>query len=433
MGMPHTRPFHSHRRAMATVIALLLTVPLIRPGAVSGQSPTALDGILSQVSGQRAYRHIVEIAQRIGPHVAGTTEDRMTGEYIARQLSGDGYVVEWQPFPFSYFVVRAVALTVPSSPALVLHPHAMLYAPSTPDGGLTAELVDVGLGRPDEIRGKSLAGKIALIQRGGMTFRDKATNVAAAGAAGAVIYNFSPQDFQGIVGRDATIPVVSLSGTEGQSLLGLLRSGPVTAHVNVQAANEQRTSWNIIGTKIGVRDPHRVLIVGAHRDTVEGAPGANDNTSGVATALEVAEVLRRVPLALTVRFVFFGAEEYGLFGSEYYVQHMGSDPVVGMVNLDMEGVGGRLQLARYRGRDDLVNAAAQTAGRLGIKVTVQSSDGSDHVSFERVGVPVVFLFRPDDPYYDTPKDTVDRVDPKLVEVSARLATAIVIDLAGPSQ
>jgi len=46
---------------------------------------------------------------------------------------------------------------------------------------------------------------------------------------------------------------------------------------------------------------------------------------------------------------------------------------------------------------------------------------------------VVFLFRPDDPYYDTPKDTVDRVDPKLVEVSARLATAIVIDLAGPSQ
>ena len=433
MGMPHTRPFHSHRRAMATVIALLLTVPLIRPGAVSGQSPTALDGILSQVSGQRAYRHIVEIAQRIGPHVAGTPEDRMAGEYIARQLSGDGYVVEWQPFPFSYFVVRAVALTVPSSPALVLHPHAMLYAPSTPDGGLTAELVDVGLGRPDDIRGKSLAGKIALIQRGGMTFRDKASNVAAAGAAGAVIYNFSPQDFQGIVGRDATIPVVSLSGTEGQSLLGLLRSGPVTAHVNVQAANEQRTSWNIIGTKVGFRDPHRVLVVGAHRDTVEDAPGANDNTSGVATALEVAEVLRRVPLALTVRFVFFGAEEYGLFGSEYYVQHMGSDPVVGMVNLDMEGVGGRLQLARYRGRDDLVNAAAQTAGRLGIKVTVQSSDGSDHVSFERVGVPVVFLFRPDDPYYDTPKDTVDRVDPKLVEVSARLATAIVIDLAGPSQ
>ena len=433
MGMPHTRPFHSHRRAMATVIALLLTVPLIRPGAVSGQSPTALDGILSQVSGQRAYRHIVEIAQRIGPHVAGTPEDRMAGEYIARELSGDGYVVEWQPFPFSYFVVRAVALTVPSSPALVLHPHAMLYAPSTPDGGLTAELVDVGLGRPDEIRGKSLAGKITLIQRGGMTFRDKASNVAAAGAAGAVIYNFSPQDFQGIVGRDATIPVVSLSGTEGQSLLGLLRSGPVTAHVNVQAANEQRTSWNIIGTKVGFRDPHRVLVVGAHRDTVEDAPGANDNTSGVATALEVAEVLRRVPLALTVRFVFFGAEEYGLFGSEYYVQHMGSDPVVGMVNLDMEGVGGRLQLARYRGRDDLVNAAAQTAGRLGIKVTVQSSDGSDHVSFERVGVPVVFLFRPDDPYYDTPKDTVDRVDPKLVEVSARLATAIVIDLAGPSQ
>ena len=431
--MPHARQFLLGRRATATVVALVLTMALIRPGAVLGQSPPALEGILSQVSGQRAYQHILEIAQRIGPHVAGTPEDRRAGEYIARQLTGDGYAVEWQAFPFSFFAVRAVTLAVPSSPALVFHPHAMLYTPSTPDGGVTAQLVDVGLGRPDDIRGKALAGKIALIQRGGATFRDKASNAAAAGAAGAVIYNSSPQDVQGIVGRDAKIPVVSISGTEGQSLLGLLRSGPVTVHMNVSAASEQRTSWNIIGTKVGLRDPHRVLIVGAHRDTVEGAPGANDNTSGVATALEVAEVLRRVPLALTVRFVFFGAEEYGLFGSEYYVQHMGSDPVVGMVNLDMEGVGDRLQLAKYRGPDDLVTAAAQMAERLGIKVTVQPSDGSDHVSFERVGVPVVFLLRPDDPYYDTPKDTADRVDPKLLEVSARLATAIVADLAGASQ
>ena len=431
--MLQARPFLFGRRGTAAIVALLLTMPLIWPGAVWGQSPAAPEGLSSQVSGQRAYQHVLEIAQRIGPHVAGTPEDRTSGEYIARQLTGDGYAVEWQAFPFSFFVVRAVALTVPSLPALAFHPHAMLYTPSTPDGGLTAEVVDVGLGSPDDIRGKPLAGKIALILRGGMTFRDKALNAAAAGAIGAIIYNSRPQDLQGTVGRDAKIPVVSLSGAEGQALLGLLRSGPVTAHVNVQAANEQRTSWNIIGTKIGLRDPHRVLIVGAHRDTVEGAPGANDNTSGVATALEIAEVLRRAPLALTVRFVFFGAEEYGLFGSKYYVQHMGSDPVVGMVNLDMEGVGDRLQLARYRGRDDLVKTAAQIAGRLGIKVSVQPSDGSDHVSFEQVGVPVVFLFRPDDPDYDTPKDTADRVDPKLLEVSARLATAIVIDLAGASQ
>ena len=198
----------------------------------------------------------------------------------------------------------------------------------------------------------------------------------------------------------------------------------------VQTETGQRATWNIIATKPGTRDPHRVLVVGAHRDTVEGAPGANDNTSGVATALEVAEVLRHTPLALTVRFIFFGAEESGLYGSDYYIQHMGPDPVVGMVNLDMEGVGDRLQLAWDRGSDGLVRSAARIAERLGIRVTMQRSAGSDHQSFERAGVPVVFLFRPDDPYYDTPKDTVDRVEPRLLEVSARLATAIILDVAG---
>jgi Zn-dependent M28 family amino/carboxypeptidase len=144
----------------------------------------------------------------------------------------------------------------------------------------------------------------------------------------------------------------------------------------------------------------------------------------------VAEVLRHTPLAPTVRFIFFGAEEYGPYGSEYYVQHMSPASVVGMVNLDMEGVGDRLQLAWDRGSDELVRSAARIAERLGIRVTMQRSPGSDHQSFERVGVPVVFLFRPDDLYYDTPKDTVDRVEPRLLEVSARLATAIVLDLAG---
>ncbi|HKV43425.1 MAG TPA: M20/M25/M40 family metallo-hydrolase, partial [bacterium] len=388
---------------------------------------------LSQVSGRRAYEHVLALSQRIGPHVAGSPQDRPSGAYIARQLEGDGYAVEWQAFQFPFFGVRAVALSVPSAPTVVLHPNAMVYSPSTVDGGIAAEVVDVGLARPEDVRAKPPAGKIALILRGGMTFAEKVKNAGDAGALAAIIYNVQAGDLRGVVGRGAKIPTVSLSGVEGERLLSLVRAGAVTVHLNVQTVDEQRTTWNIIGTKPGTRDAHRVLVVGAHRDTVEGAPGANDNTSGVATALEVAEVLRGVPLALTVRFVFFGEEEYGLYGSEYYVHHMGADPVVGMVDLDMEGVGEKLQLARDKGSDDLVHTAAGMAERLGIKVIVQPSGGSDHQSFEAVGVPVVFILRPDDPYYDTPKDTVDRVDPNLLAVSARLATAVVLDVAAPGR
>ncbi|TMJ13245.1 MAG: Zn-dependent exopeptidase M28 [Bacillati bacterium ANGP1] len=66
-----------------------------------------------------------------------------------------------------------------------------------------------------------------------------------------------------------------------------------------------------------------------------------------------------------------------------------------------------------------------------IREAIHSSRSrSDHVNFERAGVPVVFLFRPDDPEFDTPRDTVDRVDPRLLEVSGRLATAIILAIAG---
>jgi aminopeptidase YwaD len=415
-------------RIAAATVTVAVAVSLPPPGAGASQTVAFAD-LLSQVSGRRAYEHVRELSQRIGPHVAGTLEDRTSGVYIAGQLARDGYAVEWQAFQFPFFAVRAVALTMPSQPSLDLHPHTMLYSASTPPGGITANLVDVGLGRPEDLRGKSVAGKIALILRGSSTFAEKARNAAEAGAVGALIYNAKPEEFGGVVGRGTSIPVVSLSGAEGQRLLDLVHAGAITVHLNVQTVREERTTWNIIGTKPGTRDPHRVLVVGAHRDTVEGAPGANDNSSGVAVALEVANVLQHVPLALTVRFVFFGAEEEGLYGSDYYVHHMGPDHVIGMVNLDMEGVGERVQLARHQGPDDLVRAAARLADQLGIRVTVAPSAGSDHVHFERVGVPVVFVFRPDDPYFDTPKDTADRVDPRLLEVSARLAAAIVLDTA----
>jgi len=420
------------RRQTVGAAAATVAVLLFWAAPVPGQAVVHPE-LLAQVDGARAYAHVLALSQQIGPHVAGTPEDRTSAAYIAGRLSEDGYAVEWQAFPFPFFAVRAVTLGVLSHPGLALHPRAMLYSPSSPADGITANLVDIGLGRPEDARAAAPAGRIALILRGTLPFREKVRNAADAGAVAAIVYNSRPEEFMGLVGRDVKIPVVALPGAEGLQLFDLVHAGPLRVHLNVQTLNEERTTWNIIATKRGERDPRRVLVVGAHRDTVEGAPGANDNTSGVAVALEVAEVLRHTKLAATVRFVFFGAEEEGLYGSEYFVAHMRDDQVIGMVNLDMEGVGERLQLATYRGGDSLVRLASRLADQLGIRVQVAPSNGSDHVNFERAGVPVVFLFRPDDPYFDTPKDTVDRVDPRLLEVSGRLATAVVLAVAGEGQ
>lgn len=432
------RPPRTGRAAAVMVLAATL-VTGGPPGGVRAAAPaTGAPPLLARVSGERAYRHVLALSQKIGPHPAGTPEDRASGEYIAAQLTRDGYGVDWQPFTFPYFAVRHVALTVPDGPAL--HPTVMEYSPSTGEQGLTAEVVDAGLGRPGDFGGQTAAGaglrgKIVLVRRGELTFRQKAENAADAGAAALIVYNSRPNEFAGTLGQAVRIPVVSLSGQEGQTLLDRVRAARAVVHLDVQTVSERRTTWNIVGTKPaahGAAGPAagKILVVGAHRDTVAGAPGANDNTSGVASVLEIAEVVKNVPLGVAVRFVFFGAEEDGLYGSAEYVAHLDKRPIIGMVNLDMEGVGDRLILAG-RGDDVLVRTASRLAGELGIRAEVRSAEGgSDHVNFERAGVPVVFLFRPDDPYYDTPRDTVDRVSPALLEASTRLALATALAAAG---
>ena len=106
-------------------------------------------------------------------------------------------------------------------------------------------------------------------------------------------------------------------------------------------------SCNIIATRVGDVYPDRVIVIGGHFDSVvyDGgnpnvfAPGADDNGSGTAFTLEIARVLASTPLKKTVKFITFGAEEQGLFGSEAYVQDalQRHENIELMINADMIG------------------------------------------------------------------------------------------------
>lgn len=66
-----------------------------------------------------------------------------------------------------------------------------------------------------------------------------------------------------------------------------------------------RTYRNIIVERRETQEPERILIVGAHYDTVEGTPGADDNASGVAVLLELARLHAEIRFRKTMRFVAF--------------------------------------------------------------------------------------------------------------------------------
>ena len=190
------------------------------------------------------------------------------------------------------------------------------------------------------------AGNIALIQRGTCTFRIKADNAAAAGASGVIIFNqgnvVPGDDRLGLFGGtldlpQAAIPVVSTSYATGAELAGL--SG-VEMRLAVDAGVSRIDSFNILADTGGRAD--RTVVVGAHLDSVSEGPGINDNGSGSAAILETALQLKELNTKPTnrIRFAFWGGEEDGLIGSEYYVSQLTARQLKDhAVNLNFDMVG----------------------------------------------------------------------------------------------
>jgi Zn-dependent M28 family amino/carboxypeptidase len=162
-------------------------------------------------------------------------------------------------------------------------------------------------------------GNIALLQRGTCAFGVKAANAQAAGASAVLIFNTglagAEDAVAGTLGEPGgvTVPVVGLSYAAGVALLG---GGEVT--VSTQTVSESRETFNVLA-ETGSGDGERTVMVGAHLDSVPEGPGINDNASGSAGILAIAEALAGTETANAVRFAWWGAEEFGLLGSRHYV------------------------------------------------------------------------------------------------------------------
>ena len=101
------------------------------------------------------------------------------------------------------------------------------------------------------------------------------------------------------------------------------------------------TGWNVIADWPG-GDPNQVLMAGAHLDSVTAGPGINDDGSGTAALLEVAKTISATGFAPDkhLRFAWFGAEELGLRGSQFYVNNLPAAErakIKGYLNFDMTG------------------------------------------------------------------------------------------------
>jgi hypothetical protein len=224
---------------------------------------------------------------------------------------------------------------------------------------------------------------------------------------------------------------------------------PVTSAMNPHAPGG--TGRNVIAMLRGSdrRLRGEVVVIGAHHDHLghggmgslapdqHGAihNGADDNASGVAVMIAVAERLRRNPPARSVVFIAFTGEELGLLGSAHYARQppVPLDRTRAMLNLDMVGRLENDPLIVYG-----VGTAAEWEGILsrsnsgGIPLALRP-DGygpSDHTSFYARDIPVLHFFTNTHADYHRPSDNWDRVDVEGMRRIAGLVEAVTREVAG---
>ncbi len=192
------------------------------------------------------------------------------------------------------------------------------------------------------------------------------------------------------------------------------------------------------------------VIVGAHYDHLGlgqlghtlGLPGsiyhgADDNASGVAAALEIAAQMSKAPPPpRSIIFIFFTAEEEGLIGSDWFVNHppVPLEKIVAMLNMDMVGrlkdenvlVGGWGTAANF---DSIIKSAVA-----GTPMHTQSFEKgglgpSDHMTFALKKIPVLLLFTGLHADYHRPTDTADKINYAGIDEVASFARKIVDAMA----
>jgi Zn-dependent M28 family amino/carboxypeptidase len=382
-------------------------------------------------------------------------------DYVANTLRDKGFDVQTPEFEVRLPFSDEPAVTVSGAK---VEAFGLEYTIGTGPDGVAGELVPARVEESpgctaSDYDGLPVKGAVVLVDRGKCPFGDKQAAAAARGAVALIVANNVDGDGMGATlgpDTDVKIPVIGVTKAIGEKL----RTGPGETTIKLNAGVRVERTRNVIAqTKTG--SDSDVVMTGAHLDSVAEGPGINDNGSGVAAVLETALQLGSSPdVKYAVRFGFWGAEEYGLLGSNDYVASLDHDALMNLslyLNFDMIASPNpgyfTIDGDQSAAPDPQQQAPRIPEGSAGIERTlvaylksagknpedIQFEGRSDFSSFTLAGVAAGGLFtgaeekmtaeqaerwggeagQPFDPNYHKDTDTIENVDPTALEINGR--------------
>jgi Zn-dependent M28 family amino/carboxypeptidase len=311
--------------AAVLAVGVLAACSSAQPPPAPAPPQKLVDTLPAKVTADAMFGHLRKL-QDIANANNGNRAESTPGydasvDYVAQSLRDKGFDVQTPEFDRLDTVSPGKPTLSVAGRSFPVDQASLLV--QTPAGGLSGPVV-----RPAKPSGCAVTdypgpsvpkGAIAVVDDTGCSVVDKQNAAVAKGAAALLLVNAGRGSPRGLFTpgyyNQLTSPV-GVVGTDGDAALRLA-TGPV--RLVLDAKTVKVTSRNVLAqTKTG--DPHNVVMVGAHLDSVPNSPGINDNGSGVAAVLETALQLGASPSAANaVRFAFWGSEEEQLTGSLDYV------------------------------------------------------------------------------------------------------------------
>lgn len=422
--------------ALVASVGLITTAQAEKKPSKTGKTPSAAkfskqlrEGLKTRtvLSHLEEFQTIAE--ENEGNRASGHPGFKQSARYVTKELKSYGWKAERQKFEFDAFFQDSPTTFEATAPEPRTFTEdtefsTMEYSGS---GDVTGELVAVDLTlpppaepgatsgcEPEDFESLDLTGKVALMQRGTCDFGVKVENAANAGAVGSVIFNEGQEGRTDVVfgtlGGEAAIPAVDTSFEMGQELANGATNGPtgITVHIKTSTHVENLKAENVVAELPGGK-AKRVVMAGAHLDSVVESPGINDNGSGSAALLAIAEQFSEsgVKPEQKVRFAWWGAEENGLVGSTEYVANLKkkqAKKIALYLNFDMvgspnfarliyDGDGSASEAVGPKGSDAIEKTFKRHFKREDLATGQTAFDGrSDYGPFIDIGIPAGGLF-----------------------------------------
>jgi Zn-dependent M28 family amino/carboxypeptidase len=355
---------------------------------------------------------------------SGSTNGMVTGEAVLAQIQSPADLDKWHGKLKGKIVLTAALLDLP----FPTEPLARRYTTEELHE-LVPEVLPTGGagGRGRGGRGGQFAALAAMTPEERQAFNDRQRNffndegvlatvtASARGESGTV---FASNGSSRTGDPTKNLPSIAITAENYNRITRLLEHEvPVKLAFDIKTKFDMSNtdSFNVVAEIPGTTKPNEIVMVGGHFDSWHMGTGATDNGVGSAVAMEVMRILKTLNLKMdrTVRMGLWGGEEEGLLGSAAYVKEHFADPATMKPTTEHDGFAGYFNIDNGTGKirgiylqgNEMVRPVFEqwfaalkdlTEGT----ITIRNTGGTDHQSFDRVGLPG-FQFIQDPMDYDT--------------------------------